>query len=302
MIVGVLALQGDFREHREMLEGMGHHAYEIRKPEQLRDLDALIIPGGESTTIARLILSNGFQQPLRDFCASGRPTWGTCAGAILLAKEVDNLDRPGIETMDITVRRNAFGRQVNSFEADVAIRGVDGGPFHAVFIRAPQIVAVRRPAGAIATLADGTIVAARQGNMLATSFHPELTGDSRLHAYFLTIGISPIRQSLGPVVPEGTPVELAAFVDAEGRLTAWPAKQRLKETVITYVARLFEDGRRYSEAEVNALLGGAHTFGDFTLLRRYLCDYGYLERERNGSAYWRAAVPAPPVGTAGGGA
>lgn len=186
--VGVLALQGDFREHREMLEAMGHHAIEIRKPAQLEGIDALIIPGGESTTIARLILSNGFQEPLREFCASGRPTWGTCAGAILLAREVDRLDRPGIETMAIRVRRNAFGRQVDSFEADIAIEGVAGGPFRAVFIRAPVIEQVDPPARAIARLEDGTVVAARQGNLLATSFHPELTGDQRLHAYFLTIG------------------------------------------------------------------------------------------------------------------
>ena len=186
--VGVLALQGDFREHREMLERLGHAVREVRKPSQLVELDALIIPGGESTTIARLILSNGFQQPLRDFCASGRPTWGTCAGAILLAKLVDNLDRPGIETMDISVRRNAFGRQVDSFEAELTVEGLTGGSFHAVFIRAPLIEEVRPPARAICTLEDGTIVAARQGNLLATSFHPEISGDSRLHEFFLTIG------------------------------------------------------------------------------------------------------------------
>jgi len=188
MTVGVLALQGDFREHREMLERMGHTVREIRKPAQLDALDALIIPGGESTTIARLILSNGFQQPLRDFCASGRPVWGTCAGAILLAGQVDNLDRPGIETMNIQVRRNAFGRQVDSFEADLTVEGLSGPPFRAVFIRAPLIERVFPPARAICVLEDGTIVAARQGNLLATSFHPELTGDSRLHALFLTIG------------------------------------------------------------------------------------------------------------------
>lgn len=189
--VGVLALQGDFREHREMLEAMGHAVREIRKPAQLGEIDALIIPGGESTTIARLILSNGFQQPLRDFCASGKPVWGTCAGAILLAKTVDRLDRPGIETMDISVHRNAFGRQVDSFEADLEIDGLEGGAFRAVFIRAPRIDAVQFPARAIATLADGTIVAAREGNLLATSFHPELTGDTRLHELFLTIGGPP---------------------------------------------------------------------------------------------------------------
>jgi 5'-phosphate synthase pdxT subunit len=186
--VGVLALQGDFREHREMLEAMGHRALEIRKPAQLGDLDALIIPGGESTTIARLILSNGFQQPLRDFCASGKPTWGTCAGAILLAREVDRLDRPGIEAMAIRVQRNAFGRQVDSFEEDLDIEGLEGGPFRAVFIRAPIIERVDPPARAIARLEDGTVVATRQGNLLATSFHPELTGDTRLHAYFLALG------------------------------------------------------------------------------------------------------------------
>jgi 5'-phosphate synthase pdxT subunit len=186
--VGVLALQGDFREHREMLESLGHAVSEIRKPEQLKALDALIIPGGESTTIARLILSNGFQQPLRDFCASGRPVWGTCAGAILLARQVDRLDRAGIETMDIAVRRNAFGRQVDSFEADLDIAGLEGPRFRAVFIRAPLIERVFGGAEAIARLDDGTIVAARQGNLLATSFHPELTGDRRMHELFLGMG------------------------------------------------------------------------------------------------------------------
>ncbi|MFN0146970.1 MAG: pyridoxal 5'-phosphate synthase glutaminase subunit PdxT [Dehalococcoidia bacterium] len=205
MIVGVLALQGDFREHREMLEAMGHEVREVRKVAQLDALDALIIPGGESTTIARLILSNGFQGPLRDFCASGRPTWGTCAGAILLARSVDRLDRPGIETMEITVHRNAFGRQVDSFEAELEVKGLSGPRFHAVFIRAPRIESVRAPAEAIATLADGTIVAARQGNLLATSFHPELTGDTRIHELFLTIGR-----------PAGTPLVAAVAAGPGG--------------------------------------------------------------------------------------
>lgn len=190
-IVGVLALQGDFKEHRSILEGMGHQAREIRKPAQLDGLDALIIPGGESTTIARLILSNGLREPLRAFCHSGRPVWGTCAGAILLAKRVDNLDRPGIEVMDISVRRNAFGRQVDSFEADLDVAGMEGGPFHAVFIRAPIIESVAFPAEAIARLDDGAIVAARQGNLLATSFHPELTRDHRFHALFLGLETEP---------------------------------------------------------------------------------------------------------------
>lgn len=201
--VGVLALQGDFREHREVLERLGHLVREIRKPDQLETLDALIIPGGESTTIARLILSNGFQQPLRDFCASGRPTWGTCAGAILLARQVDSLDRPGIEVMDIAARRNAFGRQVDSFEADLDIAGLQGPPFHAVFIRAPLIESVFGDAEAVATLEDGTIVAARQGNLLATSFHPELTGDTRLHELFLSIGNRQSEIDDGAAVPGG---------------------------------------------------------------------------------------------------
>jgi pyridoxal 5'-phosphate synthase pdxT subunit len=190
--VGVLALQGDFEEHCAMLRSLNVDAHEVRMPDQLTGLDALIVPGGESTTIARLILSNGFQEPLRSFGLSGRPLWGTCAGAILLAKSVDNLDRPGIELMDITVRRNAFGRQVDSFEASLDIDGLSGPSFHAVFIRAPIIEEVHGSASVICRLDDGRIVAARQGNLLATSFHPELTGDARIHELFLTIGTTPV--------------------------------------------------------------------------------------------------------------
>jgi 5'-phosphate synthase pdxT subunit len=183
---------------------------EVRRVEQLSGLDALIIPGGESTTIARLIISNGFQQPLRDFCASGRPVWGTCAGAILLARQVDQLDRPGIEAMDIAVRRNAFGRQVDSFEADLTIAGLPGdAPFHAVFIRAPLIERVFGAAEAIARLDDGTVVAARQGSLLATSFHPEITRDTRIHEWFLTLGAergSGQQQARGAVDPAKQPV------------------------------------------------------------------------------------------------
>lgn len=287
--VGVLALQGDFREHREILESMAHAVAEVRKPAQLGEVDALIIPGGESTTIARLILSNGFQQPLRDFCASGRPVWGTCAGAILLAKHVDNLDRPGIEVMDITVRRNAFGRQVDSFEADLAIKGLDGAPFRALFIRAPIFDQVAAPAGAIARLDDGRIVAARQGNLLATSFHPELTGDTRLHEYFLSIGMGSrtVRE-----LPAGMPTRLAPFIDARGRFTSLPVKQPLMREAVGWLAEQFEPGREYSEHEMNELLDSLHTFGDPALLRRLLWDLRYFERERDGSRYWLA--PSPP--------
>jgi 5'-phosphate synthase pdxT subunit len=285
--VGVLALQGDFREHREMIETMGHHAYEIRKPDELRDLDALIIPGGESTTIARLILSNGFLEPLREFCASGRPVWGTCAGAILLAKQVDRLDRPGIETMDIRVRRNAFGRQVDSFEANLDIKGIEGGPFRAVFIRAPLIEEVFGQAGVIARLEDGTIVAARQGNLLATSFHPELTGDTRLHEYFLTIGKGMARNERKKRLPDGLAAGLAPFVDDKGRLTNWPTRQNLQRAVVAWLAGEFEAGRQYSEQEVNLVLSRHHTFSDAALLRRRLYDWGHMDRTRDGSAYWR---------------
>lgn len=284
--VGVLALQGDFREHRETLEAMGHTVVEIRKPIQLDAIDALIIPGGESTTIARLILSNGFQQPLRDFCASGRPVWGTCAGAILLAKEVDDLDRPGIETMNIRVRRNAFGRQVDSFEADIAVKGIAGPPFRTVFIRAPLIEEATPPAGVLARLDDGTIVAARQGNLLATSFHPELTNDTRLHEYFLGIGTGPVHAGPPRELPAGMPARLGPFIDSAGRFTAWPVKEPFQRDAIAWLARSFERGRSYTEQEVNAILDSAHTFGDPAFLRRLMCDWDILKRERDGSRYW----------------
>ena len=185
---GILALQGDFQEHAEMLASIGQASMEVRRPEQLDGLDSLIIPGGESTTIARLILRYGFTEPLQAFCASGRPVWGTCAGAILLAKQVDELDRPGIEAMDMAVARNAFGRQVDSFEASIMIKGLTGEPFRAIFIRAPIIESVGAKVEVLGRLEEGVIVAARQGNLLATAFHPELGGDTRLHEYFLTIG------------------------------------------------------------------------------------------------------------------
>ena len=188
MTVGVLALQGGFREHAGMLARLGRASAEVRRPEALEGLEALIIPGGESTTIARLIPRYGLREPLRAFCASGRPVWGTCAGAILLANEVDALDRPGLAAMDITVARNAFGRQVDSFEAHVELAGLAGGPFRAIFIRAPAIASAGAGVETLGRLEDGTIVAARQGNLLATAFHPELGDDPRLHEYFLAMG------------------------------------------------------------------------------------------------------------------
>ena len=190
MKIGVLALQGDFIEHVHILQTLGAQAVEVRKPEQLDDLDGLIIPGGESTTFGKLAAEFGLIEPLRAFCASGKPVWGTCAGMIFLAKDVGR-KQPVLGLMDVKVKRNAFGRQVDSFEQDLdipAISAAENGqarPFHAIFIRAPMLESVGAGVQVLAKLDDGTIVAARQGNLLATSFHPELTQDTRFHRYFL---------------------------------------------------------------------------------------------------------------------
>ena len=181
-IVGVLALQGDFAEHIAMLRRLGVDAVEVRLPAQLANVDALIIPGGESTTITRLLDIYDLREPIRRLGLEGLPIWGTCAGAIVLAKQATDLDRPNLALMDIDVRRNAFGRQVDSFEEDLHIEGIDGATFHAVFIRAPVIERCGAAVQVLATLENGAIVAAREGRLLATSFHPELTGDTRFHA------------------------------------------------------------------------------------------------------------------------
>ena len=179
--IGVLALQGDFAEHAAALRRLGVEPVEVRLPAQLATLDALIIPGGESTTITRLLDIYEMREPIKRLGREGLPIWGTCAGAIVLAKRATDLDRPNLELMDIDLRRNAFGRQVDSFEADLDVAGMDGGPFHAVFIRAPSIERAGSGVEALAQLEDGTIVAAREGRLLATVFHPELTGDDRFH-------------------------------------------------------------------------------------------------------------------------
>jgi 5'-phosphate synthase pdxT subunit len=191
MLVGVLALQGAFREHVEMLRRLDVPAREIRKPAELAGVDALIIPGGESTAIGKIGRANGLYAPIRALAQAGRPVWGTCAGLILLAHDIGP-EPPHLDLMDIKVRRNAFGRQVNSFETalDVPALGplsqaAAGQPFPAIFIRAPLIESVGPCVQVLARLPDGTIVAARQGNLLATSFHPELTGDTRFHRFFL---------------------------------------------------------------------------------------------------------------------
>ncbi len=183
MNFGVLALQGDFAEHAAVLRRLGHTAVEVRWPRDLDGVDGLIIPGGESTTIGKLAVKYDLLDPIREL-AQRRPIWGTCAGAILLSRDARR-DQPLLGLMDLTVERNAFGRQVDSFETDLDVPALPGErPFHAVFIRAPLIESAGPGVAVLARLPDGRIVAAQQGRLLATSFHPELTGDDRFHAYF----------------------------------------------------------------------------------------------------------------------
>lgn len=189
MKIGVLALQGDFAEHQVMLEKLGTEVVQVRLPRQLDGLDGLIIPGGESTTIGKLATEFGLMEPLRQF-GKEHAIWGTCAGAIFLSKDVRR-NQPLLGLMDIVVERNAFGRQVDSFEVDLTVpvlakAGVNP-PYHAVFIRAPLIESVKTGVEVLASLEDGRIVAAQQGHLLATSFHPELTTDDRFHSYFMEL-------------------------------------------------------------------------------------------------------------------
>ena len=192
MRIGVLALQGDFLEHAQTLSRLGAEPVEVRLPRDLAaDLEGLIIPGGESTTIGKLAVTYGLIEPLREF-AQSKAVWGTCAGAIFLSKDARRA-QPLLERMDITVERNAFGRQVDSFEMDLDIPAlaVEGNghprPFHAIFIRAPLIERVGPGVEVLAALPNGKVVAARHGKLLATSFHPELGGDDRFHRYFLNV-------------------------------------------------------------------------------------------------------------------
>jgi 5'-phosphate synthase pdxT subunit len=184
MKIGVLALQGAFIEHEKMLNGLGAETVQVRLPQHLDGIDGLIIPGGESTTIGKLATTYGLMNPLRDF-AQHHPTWGTCAGMIFLAKDIGIDRQPILGVMDIVVNRNAFGRQVDSFETDLTIAGLDGGAFHAIFIRAPLATKVGENVTILAQLDEHRIVAMREKHWLATAFHPELTQDPRLHAYFL---------------------------------------------------------------------------------------------------------------------
>jgi 5'-phosphate synthase pdxT subunit len=189
----VLALQGDVREHLAALREQGADPVPVRRPEELAGVDGLVIPGGESTTIAKLARRFGLMDPLRDAVRSGLPAYGTCAGMILLADRILDAppDQETIGGLDVTVRRNAFGRQVDSFESEIAFDGVAGGPLHAVFIRAPWVEKAGAGVDVLGRIvggpADGKIVAVRQGNLVATSFHPELTGDRRVHALFVDV-------------------------------------------------------------------------------------------------------------------
>jgi len=190
MKIGLLALQGDFAEHIAMLKRLNVETSEVRLPEHLNGLDGLIIPGGESTTIGKLAVAYNLMEPLKQF-GQRHAIWGTCAGAIFISKDIGR-DQPLLGLMDIKVQRNAFGRQVDSFETDLDIPELkqatgSHAPYHAVFIRAPIIESVSGDAKILASVADGRIVAAQQGHLLATSFHPELTNDTRFHEYFLSL-------------------------------------------------------------------------------------------------------------------
>jgi 5'-phosphate synthase pdxT subunit len=190
-LVGVLALQGDVREHEAALAQLGVATRRVRTVEDLDGIDALVVPGGESTTMSNLALRWGLMEPMRALVAGGLPAYGSCAGMIMLADRIEG-GRPDQETiggLDVTVRRNAFGRQVDSFEADLTMPVLGAEPVHAVFIRAPWVEDVGESVEVLGTVASGPaagrIVAVRQGHLLATSFHPELTGDTRVHEYFV---------------------------------------------------------------------------------------------------------------------
>jgi pyridoxal 5'-phosphate synthase pdxT subunit len=187
--IGVLALQGAFIEHVHRLREVGAEAVEIRLPEDLNGVEGLIIPGGESTTIGRLIDWYELREPITQMVTDGKPVWGTCAGMILLANDVDQSSRaqhqPLLNLMDITVQRNAFGSQLDSFEASLEMPAISDEPVPTVFIRAPIVSRAGEGVEVLAALSDGKIVAARQDNLVATAFHPELTGDHRLHEWFM---------------------------------------------------------------------------------------------------------------------
>ena len=185
--VGVLALQGDVREHARVLTGLGADVVLVRRPEELASVDGLVLPGGESSVIDKLSRAFGLQQPIRDAIAAGMPVYGTCAGLILLADRITDgiRDQETFGGLDVTVRRNAFGSQVDSFEADLPVTSLGVAPVHATFIRAPIVEQTGPDVEVLASLPDGRIVAVAQGALLATSFHPEVSGETRFHEHFL---------------------------------------------------------------------------------------------------------------------
>ncbi len=193
--IGILGLQGDFEAHLRALQkaaellNLDVEGVIVKLPQHLNDLDGIILPGGESTTIGKLMVLYGLQEPLQQLISQGVPVWGTCAGLILLARETDNAltGQPLLASMDIRVRRNTFGSQRESFETDLTVPELGEAPFHAFFIRGPSVEAVGPEVKVLATLDDGTIVAVRQGSLLGTAFHPEVTGDARFHDYFLRL-------------------------------------------------------------------------------------------------------------------
>ena len=187
MRIGVLAVQGDFAEHIAVLDRLGVKAVEVRLPGDLEGVDALIMPGGESTTFSHLMDLYGLKEPTVKMADAGTPVWGTCAGMIMMAKGLTEDKPTPMGLMDIQVSRNAFGRQVDSFETELVIEGLDGEPFQAVFIRAPVVTCMGEGVEVLARLPDGRPVAVRQASLLATAFHPELTQDTRMHRYFLTL-------------------------------------------------------------------------------------------------------------------
>lgn len=189
-LIGVLALQGAFREHCQMLGRLGARVRELRQRKDLDGIDALVLPGGESTTIGKLLTELQMLEILQRRLAEGMPAFGTCAGLILLAREIEDSDQPRLGALDIKVRRNAFGRQVDSFETPLSVNGLDPAPFPAVFIRAPLIMEVGKNVNILASVLENGVerpVAVRQGDIIAASFHPELTSDGRMHRHFLKI-------------------------------------------------------------------------------------------------------------------
>jgi pyridoxal 5'-phosphate synthase pdxT subunit len=183
--IGVLAIQGDFIEHKAVLNKLGIESCEVRLPQHLEGVDGLIIPGGESTTLSRLMSIYQLREPVTQMAQQGKAIWGTCAGMIMMAHEITEQDPVPLKLMDVGVQRNAFGRQIDSFEQDLTVTGFDALPFHGIFIRAPVIIRVGQEVKVLASLRDDRPVAVQQGNLMATAFHPELTGDPRFHRYFL---------------------------------------------------------------------------------------------------------------------